>query len=307
MGGTVASEVTRELRHSFTALGTVVTIHVVGSDSDAREAVERASGWFEHVERTCSRFDPDSELSRLCSRIGERVNVSPLLYEALRFSLALQRKSEGAFDPSVGARMEALGFDRHHTSGERVRHASAGPGSFVSLRMTDEERTVYLEQPMVIDLGAVAKGLAIDLAAQELAEIGNFVVDAGGDGYFGGFNSAGEQWSVGIRHPREAGAIIETLTMSNGAVCTSGDYERVNTTGAHHLVDPRGGPADACASVTVIAPMAMVADGFATAAFVLGPERGIEFLQEQGAEGLIFTPELERFETAGLSRYRKPA
>lgn len=299
-----------ELRHSFTAVGTVVTIHVVGhgDDDDERharkDAVARAAGWFDEVERRCSRFDPKSELSRLVGRIDEPVKVSPLLFEAVRYAVAIAEDSDGAFDPTVGARLESMGFDRHHATGERVQTAAA-TGTIDDVELDEIAKTITLHRPVLLDLGGVAKGLAIDLASQELAPLGNFVVDAGGDGFFGGFNAQGCSWSVGIRHPRQPSAIVETLFVTNHSVCTSGDYERLSPSNpdAHHLIDPRAGVASQCASVTVVAPTAMAADGLATAAFVLGPQRGIEFLAEQGAEGLIFTPAMDRFQTRGLSRF----
>ena len=104
---------------------------------------------------------------------------------------------------------------------------------------------------------------------------------------------------MGIRHPRGDG-LLDTLHVSDVAVCTSGDYER-QTDAGHHLLDPRtGAPANAVASVTVLAPSAMVADTLATAAFVLGPTDGIALLERHGVEGLIVTPALERFATRDM-------
>jgi thiamine biosynthesis lipoprotein len=108
---------------------------------------------------------------------------------------------------------------------------------------------------------------------------------------------------VGIRHPREAGALIETLHVSDAAVCTSGDYERVSPDGdaGHHIMDPRTGrAATTLASVTVVAPSAMVADALATAAFVLGPAEGLDLLERSGVEGLMVSPTLERVRTRGM-------
>jgi len=151
---------------------------------------------------------------------------------------------------------------------------------------------------MLLDLGAVAKGLAIDAAARELAPFSDFSIDAGGDLYLGGYNSQGAPWSVGIRHPRLGHELIETLRITNQAVCTSGDYERPD-----HILDAREGrPASAAASATVVAPTAMLADALATAAFVLGPSAGIQLLTRMGVQGLIVTPALDRFETEGLPR-----
>ena len=96
--------------------------------------------------------------------------------------------------------------------------------------------------------------------------------------------------------------LIDSLRVSNQAVCTSGDYERRTPAAtAHHILDPRTGASpQSVASATVVASGAMLADALATAAFVLGPEEGIEFLNRMGVDGLIVTPELERYETRGL-------
>jgi thiamine biosynthesis lipoprotein len=157
---------------------------------------------------------------------------------------------------------------------------------------------------LILDLGAVAKGLAIDLAARELRPFVNFAIDAGGDLYLGGHRRPDTPWSVGIRHPREDG-LLDSLLVSDTAVCTSGDYERRSPDDAHrhHILDPRRGvSADTVASVTVVAPTAMVADALATAAFVLGPIDGLRLLESQGVDGIIVSSTLERHATQGIGR-----
>jgi len=295
--------------HTIAPMGTVVTIQVVGhGEDDARraeraECVARAAAWFHSIEKCCSRFDSESELRQLTVRVGAPVLVSPMLYEAIRFALTVAEESAGAFDPTVGQRMEARGFDRNYQTGQVVSSGIASSFldgvSWRDVLLDTEAQTVTLLKPLVLDLGAVAKGLAVDVAARELAPFENFAVDAGGDLYLGGHNVDGEPWSVGIRHPRE-NSLIETLHVSNTAVCTSGDYERKSATDerVHHIMDARTGEsAAALASVTVVAPSAMVADALATAAFALGPADGLRFLERQGVRGLMVTPSLERLET----------
>ena len=295
--------------HTIAPMGTVVTIQVVGHGEDETrraeraECVARAAAWFHSIEKCCSRFDSESELRQLTVRVGSPVPVSPMLYEAIRFALTVAEESAGAFDPTVGQRMEARGFDRNYQTGQVVSSGIASSFldgvSWRDVLLDTEAQTVTLLKPLVLDLGAVAKGLAVDVAARELAPFENFAVDAGGDLYLGGHNVDGEPWSVGIRHPRE-NSLIETLHVSNTAVCTSGDYERKSATDerVHHIMDARTGEsAAALASVTVVAPSAMVADALATAAFALGPADGLRFLERQGVRGLMVTPSLERLET----------
>jgi thiamine biosynthesis lipoprotein len=254
-------------------MGTLVTIHVVAPGSDA--AIERAFGWFREIEARCTRFDPSSELRQLTATVGEPVPASAILFEAIRFAITVADDTGGAFDPTAGSDAEV---------------------SYRDIAIDADRRTVTLRRPLTLDLGAVAKGLAVDAAARELAPLRDFAIDAGGDLYLGGHNDKGAPWSVGIRHPRLDRELIDSLLVSDQAVCTSGDYER-----GDHILDPRIGRAPAaCASVTVIAPTAMLADALGTAVFVLGPEEGLALLDRHGVAGLILTSALERYETAGL-------
>jgi len=291
------------------AMDTLVSIEVVGAAA-AGPAVARALGWFGRVEDVCSRFDPGSELRRLCARVGEPVPASPVLFEAVRFALALAARTRGAFDPTVGAALAARGFDRHYATGERFPVAApAGAATYRDVRLDAARRTITLRRPLVLDLGAVAKGLAIDLAARELGAFDGFCVDAGGDLLVAGRTAQGRPWRVGVRHPRDGRALACALDVGAGAVCTSGDYERRTPDGAqHHLLDPRtGASAGALASATVIAPTAMAADGLATAAFVLGPERGLRLLHREGVEGVLIDPTGGQRLTDGLRPPPAPA
>ncbi len=288
-------------RRTETVMGTLVTVHVVRAGEDGvDEAIGHAFGWFHEIESICTRFDPRSELMQLAAQAGVPVPASAILYEALQFALMVAEESGGAFDPTIGHRMEACGFNREHRTGEIVRStiSPADDVSYRDVRLDPDRRTITLLRPLMLDLGAVAKGLAIDAAARELESYKDFAIDAGGDLYLGGLNPQGAPWSVGIRHPRLDNELIDTLRVSNQAVCTSGDYERRT-----HILDPRTNTtSDAVASATVVASGAMLADTLATAAFVLGPQDGIDLLTRMSVEGLIMTPDLKRYETRGLCR-----
>jgi thiamine biosynthesis lipoprotein len=279
------------------AMGTLVTIHLTAAGGDA--AIDRGFAWFRTIESCCTRFDQQSELMQLCGRPGTAVHVSQILFEAVRFAVTVAHDTGGAFDPTVGGRMARRGFDREYRSGHRVAAGGDDDASYRDIGLDEAQQTITLGRAMTLDLGGVAKGLAVDAAARELRDYTDFVVDAGGDLFLGGRSPRGTPWSVGIPHPRVAGELIETITVSDHAVCTSGDYERATP----HLIDPRSdAAATACASVTVIAPNAMLADALATAAFVLGPEDGARLLERHGVEGVIFTPDLVRHATAGFPR-----
>lgn len=295
-------------------MGTIVTIDVPRhatvlphASGAIEELVERAFGWFHEIERRCSRFDPDSELTRLTRRVGVATEVSPLLLDVLRFAVAVADETDGAFDPTVGAGMERRGFDiehrtRHRITSARGAHADA---TYRNIEIDSDAGTVTLTKRLVLDLGAIAKGLAIDLAARELAPLEHFAIDAGGDLYLGGTRADGRPWSVGIRHPIADDVLLESVEATNQSVCTSGNYERRSETepAAGHIVDARSGaPCDAVASATVISASAMLADALATAAFVLGPEQGAALLTRHGVDGVLFAADLTRIATGNLRR-----
>ena len=300
-------------------MGTFVTIHVVGPaagekpEADSRllreKAVERALEWFDRVEERCTRFEAGSEMMRLTAQVGVPVRVSTILYEAVQFALAVAEESGGAFDPTVGYAMETRGFNREYRSGRQISTAlgRSRTVSYRDIRLDPERKTITLLRPLILDLGAVAKGLAVDLAARELSPFENFAINAGGDLYLGGCNPEGEPWSIGIRHPRSDADLIDALRVSNRAVCTSGDYERRSADGGHHILDPRtGASANGVASVTVIAPSAMLADALATAAFVLGPAEGIRLFDRLGVNGLIFSAPGSTARTSSLGTAAGP-
>jgi len=296
-------------------MGTLVTIHVVGgipapeNAGETSQSIDRAFAWFQAVEDCCSRFDSRSELVQLCAQVGDPIAVGPLLYQLVQFALAVAEETGGAFDPTVGRRMEDRGFNRHYRTGEVRRapesDASVKPVDYRDVRIDSKRKTITLLRPLILDLGAVAKGFAVDLAARELRSFANFAINAGGDLYLSGRNERAEDWSIGIRHPRRDGELIDSIRVSHRAVCTSGDYERRSSAepGAHHILDPSTGVSpQAVASVTVVAPSAVLADALATAAFVLGPSAGLALFERLGVDGLIITPALERFATRGMAR-----
>jgi len=285
------------------AMDTIITIEGVSAaaETDIEARLESAANWFNVVEGVCSRFDPESELSQLCDRPGRAIRVSPILFEALQFALAVAEASGGAFDPAIGDRMVRDGFSRDYRTGAVSHPRGPGEASYADVVLERTTNEVTLARPLTLDLGAVAKGFAADLAARELADLDGFVVDAGGDLVARGRDAEGKPWIIGIRDPLQSGSLLASVRLDGQALCTSGNYER-GSGGRDHLTNPRAAQ-PAVLSASAIGPTAMVADALATASFVLGPTRGIAMLEEQDVDGLIVTPDLSRFETQGFARY----
>jgi FAD:protein FMN transferase len=291
-------------------MGTVVHVNLItkASPTDAETAIERALGAFRHVEKVCSRFDDSSELRRLSKKIGEPVVVSDVLFEVLRFALTIAEMTGGVFDPTLGRVLYAHGFHRHYLTGCPVFDEGDEPGkvNFKDVVLDEENRTVLLRKPLTLDLGAVAKGFAVDLAARELNEFEGFVIDAGGDVRVGGLNEQSGLWHIGIRHPLQTNEILCTLQATDVAVCTSGGYERKspNQPGGHHLIHPQTGKSpNSVLSSTVIAPFGMMADAFSTVSFLLGCEEGVRILEDNGLDGFLVDESLNLHMTRGMKEY----
>ncbi len=306
-----ASPTRRAHSSSAVFMDTVVTLEsdAVMSDEAWHEATTRAFGWFAKVEARCTRFDPTSDLGLLAGVVDTPMRVSEIAFAALEFALRLAEATGGAFDPTVGATLEARGFARDYRTGTQITRALEQGVSFRDVEVDAESRTVTCRRPLALDLGAVAKGLAVDLAAAALEGCEPFSINAGGDLLVRGASPEDGAWRVGVRDPAEPTELVEVLRVRDASVCTSGDYERVSKSGATHIVAPSGARAglersDATRSVTVVAANTMLADALATAAFVLGPERALPLLAAEGAEALFVTASGRLIATAGLECFR---
>lgn len=288
-------------------MDTTVTIKVVTNKpiSEVTESMKKAFQAFQKVEDVCTRFNPQSEVMQLLRYIDQPVSVSDILFETTRFAYHVSEMTNGLFDPTVGYTLESLGFNRHYLTRELLNSnlSFMTPVSYQDVVLDSEKRTVTLKKPIILDLGAVAKGFAIDLAVQSLRQYEGFVVDAGGDLYAGGVNEKNEPWSIGIRHPINTEEVIFLIKITDMAICTSGNYERVslNDQKTHHLINPLTGKSiENTISSTVIAPFAMMADAFSTASFIFGGENGMEMLENNDMQGVIISQALQPYISKGL-------
>ncbi|WP_336787736.1 FAD:protein FMN transferase [Paenibacillus sp. MMO-177] len=286
-------------------MDTVVTIEVDTEQPDevAEAAVRRAFAAFRRVEDACSRFRPDSELMLACRQPGIPVALSPYVFEPLKMALELAEWTNGVFDPAIGKTMEKYGFNRHYLTGDKISSPVAESAAYTDIRLDERNRTMLLLRPAVIDLGAVAKGFAIDLAAAELQSFERFAVNAGGDIFAGGSDPRRNVWRIGIRHPERKDQSIRIVEIANEAVCTSGSYERRSdvTDGISHIVNPRTKLSpEHWVSCSVIAPYAMLADAFSTAAFLHGDDQAATLIEQSGLKGILINPDLRIVSIGGV-------
>jgi thiamine biosynthesis lipoprotein len=258
-------------------LGTYV--EVVCED---KSAAPLAFAEIKRIEGLLSKYNPDSEISRL-NNLG-RLAVNPGTFYIIERAKYFWEASSGAFDITVAPLMDLWGF----TDKKYRRPGNLEIEGILRLIGSDKiildknKNVVELKIPgMKLDLGAIAKGYAVDCAIKRLREAGikNCLINAGGQIYCLGTKS-GKPWKVAIKDPRSPG-LLDKLELEDTAVATSGDYMQYFTKGKtrySHIMDPRRGyPADSgVASVTVIAPDGLTADALSTAIFVLGKEKGLE-------------------------------
>jgi len=282
-------------------MGTEGTLMVLLPDGGASE--ERAAGMLEaavapvnRVMRTMNTYDPDSEVSRL-NRLGagEAVELSPDTMRVLKESVRFSRLSGGAFDVTYAplrTLWRAAQRDDRLPTEEEIRKAQEAIGAD-KLELSDHAAR-FSRPAMEVDLGGIAKGYGIDLAAEALLAAGctSGLVEIGGDLRLIGHREGGEKWKVQTRDPRPGVHEPMYLRLADAAVATSGDYARYFTVQGRrlsHIVDPRTGrPVSDMPSVTVVAPDATTADALATAISVLGPKEGVELIDRcPGVECMI--------------------
>jgi FAD:protein FMN transferase len=271
--------------HSFRALGTTAVITTADQvwEGAACAVVERE---LDAIDRACSRFRPDSELSRVNSAGGRCVAVGPLLLEALRVALDAARSSGGLVDPTVGRALRTSGYDSTFRvvaarDGNAFRAAFSTVPGWQTVELDENAGTVRVPAGVELDLGATAKALACDRAATAAAAVaGGVLVGLGGDIAVAGAAPAGG-WPVRISddHAAPLDGPGPTVALDGGGLATSSTTVRRWRSGAvelHHLVDPRTGrPAESpWRTVSVAAKTCVDANVASTASFLLDDAPG---------------------------------
>jgi thiamine biosynthesis lipoprotein len=215
---------------------------------------------------------------------------------------SVSRLTGGLFDITVAPLLEIWGFytGEPHLPGAGEIARVEDLVDYTKVKISED--SIIIEPGMKVDLGGIAQGFAVDRAADILRQnhVKSAIIDIGGEILTIGRSPQNRPWRVGIRNPR-GGGVIETIDLQDSAVSTSGDYEKFLTIGNQrypHILNPHTGlPAREFASVTVCAEDAAFADAMSTAIAVMGPQRGIQFLDSLGIKGIIYYEqrgELER-------------
>jgi len=266
-------------------MGTYLTVRVFHEDpAYAERVLDGVIELVQDLDRRFTLYDPSSELWALNRQAGgPPVSVSEPLWDVLERAVAYSQETGGAFDVTVGPLVQLWGFlegPRHVPSDGDIARARARIG-YRKIELDPSHRTVRLTVPgMVLDLGGIAKGYALDRAIELLRRAGlrHGLLNFGGEIYAMGASDATDRpWTVAIRHPRRPDRAWQELQVRDMAVSTSGDYERFFVARGRrysHILSPwTGRPVETdVVSVTVVTPSATEADALSTAFFVMGPE-----------------------------------
>lgn len=277
---------------------------------------EELAAAVEQVDEQMSPWKPDSDLLRLNrATVDDWVDLPAEILEVLDCALDVRHLSAGAFDPCVGALVDAWGFgavrDAPDAQAIRAARQSMPLAAQKGLELDRPAGRARKHAPLQIDLCGIAKGYAVDRMAHVLQQHGVRHALAALDGELRavGGQASGVPWAVALERP-EAGhrAVHGVIELEDLAVATSGDYRRYLEVGdarlAHTMDARRCAPVNnAVASVTVLAPTCMHADAWATALLVAGPDEGLAMAQRMGMDVLYLLRRPEGLVEVGLGRF----
>ena len=253
------------------AMGTVVSVVALhSSGAGAEDAIEAAFGEMDRLIGILSRHDSSSPVAHL-NAAGQLRDAPPELAEVVGRALRYHRLTLGAFDVTVQPLVDLLAA----AGGEPTLAERAAAAELVgaqNLRLSGR-RLSFARSGMGVTLDGIAKGYIVDRMSDVLTRRGicRFLINAGGDIRASGGRDDGRPWTIGVRDPARPDELCDVVSLTDGAVATSGNYERP----FRHIVDAATGwPAEGSTSVSVSAPDALAADALATALFVLGPAAG---------------------------------
>ena len=268
------------------------------------------------VDAQMSPWLPDSDLNRLnCAPPGAWLTLPPEILEVLACALDIGRLTQGAFDPAVGALVDAWGFgaarDEPDAAAIRAAVSASPPPTHEALELDCTAGRARKHAPLQLDLCGIAKGYAVDRMVDALRRHGVRHALAALDGELRavGGQASGQPWAVAVESPQAGRRTVHgVVELQDLAVATSGDYRRYLEVGgarlSHTMDARRAAPVrNDVASVTVLASACMHADAWATALLVAGPGEGLVLAQRMGLEAVWLLRRDGALVEMGLGRF----
>ncbi|SOE23764.1 thiamine biosynthesis lipoprotein [Spirosomataceae bacterium TFI 002] len=282
------------------------------SAHSAQHLLQETKNEISRIENLLSTFKENSQTNLINSQAGiDFVKVDLEVYELIERAIRISKLTNGAFDITYGGVDKSLwNFDTKMNSIPSKEQAKKII-SKVDYRkvILDKSNTAVMlsEKGMRIGFGGIGKGYAADKARTLLKSKGieNGYINASGDLSAWGNQESGKKWTIGITDPDHKNDMIGQIEISELAVATSGNYEKfavIDGKRYAHTIDPRTGlPASGIKSVTVICPIAELADAMCTPLMILGPQKGLVMVSQiHQMEALIIDENDNIYKTAGI-------
>ncbi|MCL2918126.1 FAD:protein FMN transferase [Shewanella litorisediminis] len=294
---------------SGSTMGTTYHIKVVPSDTLPQSQLLQAEIdlALERVNDQMSTYRPTSELSRFNQLpLEQGVEVSQDTIKVVREGIRLNELTGGALDITLGPLVNIWGFgpDKRPTKSPTEEEIAAAKARTGIQNISIEGTRLYKHNAhLYVDLSSIAKGYGVDVIAGLLDKYhtSGYLVEIGGELRIKGTKGDGSSWRVAVEKPQAEGrAVSQVIEPGNMGMATSGDYRNYFEEDGKrfsHLIDPRTGyPIEhTLASVTVLHPSCMTADGLATAMMVLGTEASLELAKQQGLAIMLIEKQGEEF------------
>lgn len=279
------------IKRTTIVMGSTIEIQVRGVDKTlANEAINAAFAESKRIDTLFSTYLKDNYMSSINKSEKEDIFVNSEMFFMLKKAEELWKLTDGAFDAAIGKIIDLVGFEKNSPTlptPEEVLKALENVG-WKKIKLS-EPNGLYKPKNIRISFNAVVPGYAADKCSQILEQKGikNYLVNVGGEIF-----SKGNNWKIGIQHPRKKDELLGTISADCVGISTSGDYQQYfkkNGKRFSHIFNPATGyPANECEAVTIIAKDALTADALSTGIFVLGPKKGLALIEKlKDVEGII--------------------
>lgn len=306
-------------------MGTTYHIKYIdhGIDTSPEMAHQKIDDVLKEVNNQMSTYQKDSELSRFnqSKEINKPFPVSADFAEVVKAAIDLHQKTNGALDVTVGPLVNLWGFgpekraDKEPSAEEiAARKVWTGIDKLAVTEADGKPALVKKIPELYVDLSSIAKGFGVDKVAGYLESIGitDYLVEIGGEIHTKGVNEKGQSWQIAIEKPEFDGSrsVEQIVGLSNLSMATSGDYRNYfeeNGKRFSHEIDPTTGyPIQHnLASITVVNPSCMLADGYATGLFVLGAEKALAVAEKENLAIYMIIKTDKGFETKMSTAFAK--
>lgn len=294
------------------SFGTVCSITLY--EKGGQKVLDKCFARLQELDDIFNINEENSDISKINKNAGiQPVKVSEEAIYVLKAAKEFAKITDGNFDPTIGPLVKLWnisGGNPKVPENQNIKIAKQYV-DYEKLILDEEKNTAYIEEKMSLDVGGIAKGFAADEMTKILAEnkITYGIINLGGNIFAYGSKDVqkkGEQWNIGIKNPLEPekGSGF-SVYVKNKTIVTSGNYERyfeANGTRYHHIIDVKNGypSQNGVVSFTIVADSSMIADALSTSCFILGKEKGIQFLESLGIEGFCITKDRKLYATKGL-------